>query len=267
MSVSTVADLQACPVLAGTILSLSPSTARGASWSRLGTQLIPAAGSGTPGAGGEALTDHSTSLFLYDVAQQVIPVRFNASCQSNSATGAIRLHDRLVGVGSIDPTTTGDKDVNSTALTRYTSGEDVQVWVEVQVVPSTNAIVCSLSSYTNQNGTGGRAGGTVTFPTATLDVGNLVGPMPLQSGDTGVRSVETLNIATASAGTTARLIVWLIKPYFIGHIFDLQRWVEQQMPFPFATAQMIPDGASIGGYVTGYNGQESFYIDFDVALA
>jgi len=263
VSVSTVADLVAAPVIRQTVITTQPSTARGStSYCRLGTAMTPA---GTPG---EALTSHASSLVLpQDLsAHQKLIRTVNARIQANTAIGNIHLHDRLVGVGDIDPTSTGDKTVNSTALTRYTSGHSVEVWLEVQAVPSTTAIVCSLSSYTNQAGTGSRAGATVTFPTATLGVGNMVGPMPLQSGDTGVRSVETLNVATASGGSTARLILWLVRPLYMCHLIDADWWIERETPFPFAIPHILSDGASIGGYMLGYGGTETVWIKLDLAL-
>lgn len=261
MTVATVADFLAAPRVRQTITTTAPSTAAATSWCRLGAQKIPAS---TPG---EALDDDATSLFLFnDIALQKFLRAFSATCSSNITPGSIRLWDRLVGVGSIDPTAVGDKTVNSTALTRYTGGLGVQVWLEVQVAPSTNAIVCSMSSYTNQNGTPGRAGATVTFPSVSLGVGNLVGPLPMQAGDFGVKSVETINIATASAGTTARLIVWLVRPLLMNYLLDSDWVFEREMPFPFASSQIIADGASLGVATIGLAGAETFRLDLELAL-
>lgn len=261
MSVSTLADLLAAPRLGASIDVAAATGAAATSWARIGTQLIPAS---TPGA---ALTDDSTSLFLLHAlsGKQKFLRACAYTCSSNAASSSLRLWDRLVGVGSIDPTSTGDKTVNSTALTRFTDAGGVQVWLEVQVAPSTTAIVCSMSSYTDQSGGTAHAGATVTFPSATLGIGNFVGPMPMQAGDRGVKSIETLNIATASGGTTARLIVWLVRPLLMAHAYD-QLWTEREFPIPFANAIILPDGASVGGASIGLAGTETHRLELNFAV-
>lgn len=173
------------------------------------TSTRPAAGTAPAGTPGVAYSNEGINFgntgsirkFLYQITAE--------SAQTNESH--LMLVDRLVGVGGIAVSTTGDKTVNSTALTRYTTGESVQVFLEVSTAGTTTAPIVSLSSYTNSDGTPGRAGATLTFPTTTYAAGGLIGPMPLQTGDYGIKSVETLNVATAGGGSGVISVI-LVKP-------------------------------------------------------
>jgi hypothetical protein len=116
------------------------------------------------------------------------------------------LIDRLVGVGGITLNSTGDKTIDSTALPRYATGAGVMPWLVITTQPSNPPPVVSLASYTNQDGTTGRAGPAFTFPLAAITTDSMM-PLPLASGDTGVRSVEVLNVATAGGAGVASLLL------------------------------------------------------------
>lgn len=121
------------------------------------------------------------------------------------------LYDRLVSV-NFSFNSTGDKTINSTTLPRYTGTDSVgiQAWVEVTTITA-SAAVMSMSSYTDQDGNGTSAGGSITFPAAATNVDSFVGPFPLAAGDTGLRSVETINVGTSGGGSAAGNLV-LLKP-------------------------------------------------------
>lgn len=207
------------------------------------TSTRPDAGTapaGTPGvaysnAGINFANTGSIRKFLYQISA--------GSAQINASH--IMLVDRLVGVGGIAVNSTGNKTVNSTALTRYTSGESIQAFIEVSTAGTTTAPIVSLASYTNSDGTPGRVGGTITFPTTTFAAGGLVGPMPLQVGDYGIKSVETLNVATAGGGSGVVSII-LVKS--LGEIsVDGTRAGNGEKEWPLPNTHMIQifDGASL----------------------
>ncbi|HEU5456237.1 MAG TPA: hypothetical protein VFU85_11195 [Nocardioides sp.] len=166
-----------------------------------------AAFSATPGAGGTALDQDGLSIGWGDTSpatKHLIGMDVRAT-----STLDIILFDRLVSVSGRTINSTGAKDVNSVALPRYTDGVGVEVYLEVTTA-TTAAAVVTLSSYTDQGGTGGQAGSTsVTFPAAATNVDTLVGPMPLATGDYGVRSVEQINVGTSGAGSAAVNVVLL----------------------------------------------------------
>jgi hypothetical protein len=169
-----------------------------------------AAGSGTPGAGGTALSIADGSLVK--IPDQTLPITKHLTefIAWSDRDCTIMLYDRLVSISGISLVGTGNKNVNSVALPRYTTGEGVEVWLEVTTATTTTAAVISMNSYTDESGNGTSAGATLTFPAAATRLSAFIGPMPLASGDYGVRSVETLNVATAAA--TGVVNVVLIKP-------------------------------------------------------
>src|SRR4029079_1307052 len=121
----------------------------------------------------------------------------------------LKLVDRLVGVGSIAVSSTGVKNVGSPTLPRYTSGVGVLAYAEVDTAGTTTAVQLNLDTYTNEDGTTVRTGGTFTFNAATATRGSLQGPLPLAAGDRGVKSVETVNVTVAGAGSGVINIVLL----------------------------------------------------------
>jgi len=212
---------------------------------------------GIPGAGaipattpGAAYTDADGSMHW---ANQTPDRKFFASVDTNfSSTGVLMVYDRLVGVGGIVLTSTGDKTVNSVALPRYsgTAADGVQAWLEVEVATTTTAPIVSLASYTNEAGTAGRAGGTIAFPLTTTKQQTFIGPLPLQSGDRGIRSVETINVNTASGGATATCSLVLLKPiaFFAGGAAIATAHTDFVLQRPIM--RRVYDGASLA--VAGY---------------
>lgn len=111
------------------------------------------------------------------------------------------LIDRLTGVGSVDTATTGNKTINSAALTRYTDGIGVQPYLELTTA-STTAATLSVNSYTDTDNNTGQAGPTITFPQAAQNVDSMW-LLPLAAGDVGCKAISTINVATAGSGSVA----------------------------------------------------------------
>lgn len=216
------------------------------SW-RLGTR--PAAGADPATTPGTAYNSTAGGIVFPDTS----PLRkflINWHGRTDQASpGGNLIYDRLVGVSGIAMNSTGDKTINSTALTRYTDGVGVEVYLEVTTAGTTTAPTLTMSSYTNQDGTATRAGGAITFPTATLNANALVGPLPLQAGDTGVRSVEKLNVSVAGGGSG------VVNVILVKHIATIgagepaaqlvRQTTERQSPYPFYPPVRIFDGATL----------------------
>ncbi len=203
---------------------------------------------GSPGAGsdpaatpGTAYDDTAGSMFFSDVSpDQKHLLTFGAAATVNCT---LMLYDRLVGVSGITLNSTGNKTVNSTALPRYsgTASAEVEAWVEVTTATTGTAPVVSMNSYTNQDGTTGRAGGTLTFPAAATDV-RWMAKLPLQAGDKGVQAISTLNVATA--GTAGVCNVILIKPLaYLPLVANL--WNERDLVLQLARLPRVFDGACL----------------------
>jgi len=124
--------------------------------------------------------------------------------------GILKVYDRLVAVSGISLASTGAKTVNSAALPRYsgTAAAGVEAWVEVTTATATTAPVVKIDSYTNEAGATGRSGDNISFPVAATQAGAFIGPLPLQAGDLGVRSVEAgLNVVTAASAGVCNVVL------------------------------------------------------------
>jgi hypothetical protein len=81
----------------------------------------------------------------------------------------------------------------------------------------------------------------MSWPLASSGFGTFLGPLPLQSGDTGVRSVQTITTATSTAGVVS---VVLMKP--LAYSTDRSNvWQERDTILQFSSLPRIYDGASL----------------------
>jgi hypothetical protein len=146
----------------------------------------------------------------------------------------------------MDSTDQQDMD-NSVALPRYADGAGVQAFLVAQgtyVGGQTFSI-----SYTNQAGVSGRTSQVVTSNTATA-VGTLItsgvtagnfGPfIPLQSGDTGIRSVQSITFSSSNGGIASLV---LCKPIAQTIVRELASPVEKEYSNDAAAYPRIVDGA------------------------
>lgn len=205
---------------------------------------------GQPGDGGNPATTPGTA---FDDESGSITFPDQGSDQKHlvsigavaSQTCTLIVADRLVGVSGISVASTGNKTINSVALPRY-SGTDaalVECYLEVTTATTTTAPVVNLNSYTNEAGTTGRSGGNVTFPAAATNVDTLIGPMPLQAGDKGIRSIEVgLNVGTAAAAGVVNVLL-VRRLCAIPLIANL--WNERDLVLQLASIPRIFDGASL----------------------
>ena len=114
--------------------------------------------------------------------------------------------------GGLNATLTTAQTTNlpTAALTRYTSGEGVMAGIVVYTIIGTTATTITIS-YTNSSGVSGRTSTATTFGGSFYrEVGFLI-PIPLQAGDTGIRSIESVTLA-ATTGTVGNFGVCLFKP-------------------------------------------------------
>lgn len=121
--------------------------------------------------------------------------------------------------------------INTNALTRYTDGAGVQV-MAIEVAAQVGGSQFRFT-YTNSAGVAGRVSQTVTCNTQVVN-GTVItsapttlgaaGPfIPLQDGDTGVRSIQQVEFLTGDVGLIALV---LVKPLASASIFDITAPVE-----------------------------------------
>lgn len=119
--------------------------------------------------------------------------------------------DRLLDTGNISTSATTAQTINLSGLTRYTAGTGVFAFMSASATTSFNTVPCQIS-YTNQDGISNRV---TTFPfpqeqnNTTTGFLNLI---PLVSGDTGMRSIDTLQfLGTANAANTRSVYICMFK--------------------------------------------------------
>ncbi len=184
-------------------------------------------------------------------------VLLNAAAQTAAATTApcvLMLVDLLGFYPITTVTTTTAQTLNNTVtLPRYTNGAGVQAFL----TPSTvmGAATPNLSiGYTNSAGTAGRA------TPATLPIGNTAAPvtqivhsgtgagkygpfMPLQAGDAGIRSVQSVTISTSYVSGVLNLV--LCKPLMTIPITTLGVTAERDLVNQIASMPRVFDGACL----------------------
>jgi hypothetical protein len=160
------------------------------------------------------------------------------------------LCDYLLYYPFVDMGTTDQQDMTqSETLSRHTDGEGVRIMaVEVAAQIGGQSF---FVSYTNQDGVAGRTTPTVTCNTQ-VSTGTIIstaaatngcaGPfLPLQQGDTGVRSIQSLTMLGADVGLIALV---LVKPKATLGVYDIQAPAEKDFVTDNpATLPIIQDDA------------------------
>jgi len=184
-------------------ISAAPSFA----WRAAGIPIagaVPATGSGT------VPTSSTNGAFVLQnpAAGKQRYLTNIGTIQVDSATnGYAMLIDVLWFNSGLSGTSASAQTINSLALTRYTSGKGNRIaLIDWTATGATNSNV--TVSYTNENGTSGRT--TVSTPIwsgnfshgANAPVADQWQELPLQDGDYGVQSIQSLTLSgtTGSAG-------------------------------------------------------------------
>jgi len=176
----------------------------------------------------------------------------NFGVQHLTGINVVLLLDLLVAAGSINANLTGNQTVNTVALTRYTSGVGVMMILEVTTTLGATASNVTIT-YTNQAGTTGRStgamamtGSAVAFRLQPVIGGALI---PLQAGDTGVRSVQIANFSAAmGAGVVAIL---LYRPLVLVPTLATTTFVERNTPAMLSgITELVKDAGNVVGCLT-----------------
>jgi hypothetical protein len=140
---------------------------------------------------------------------QLLGARLNSSL--SSGIGVI-LMDLLVHNGGLSGTETTEQTTNlpTAALTRYTGGEGVMGAIIIYTQVGTTATTFTVK-YTNQAGTSGRTSIVSQIGATNFREAGALLPIPLEAGDTGIRSIESVTLA-ATTGTVGNFGVCLFKP-------------------------------------------------------
>lgn len=181
----------------------------------------------------------------------------NAAAQTAAATTApcvLMLVDLLGFYPVTTVTTTGAQTLNNTVtLPRYTDGAGVQAFITPSTVMGAATPNISIG-YTNSAGTASRAtpatlpiGNTAAAVTSVVYSGTGAGKygpfMPLQAGDAGIRSVQSINLSASYVSGVLNLV--LCKPLLTLPITTLGVTAERDLVNQFASMPKVYDGACL----------------------
>lgn len=127
-----------------------------------------------------------------------------------NVAGAFILYDRLYHHSGFSGTSTSAQNATAAALTRNTGGVGNQIWIEIYTAIGATATTVT-ATYTNQAGTSGQTTVSRTIGGSGLSEAAKILQLPLASGDTGVRSVQSVTLA-ASTGTAGNFGVTIARP-------------------------------------------------------
>jgi hypothetical protein len=155
---------------------------------------------------------------------------------TNYSAASMMVVDLLNVSGGLNGTLTTAQTTNlpTAALTRYTSGEGVMAGIVIYTIIGTTATTVTIS-YTNSAGVSGRTSTATTIGGGFYRETGLLIPIPLQAGDTGIRSIESVTLA-ATTGTAGNFGVCLFKPLAM-------------ISLESATGAMPLDSVSTGGII------------------
>lgn len=129
--------------------------------------------------------------------------------------GVYIICDRLAHSGGLSGTTTGAQTTNlpTPALTRHTSGVGVMIGLTIYTIIGTTATSVS-ATYTNQSGVGSRVTPLVQIGATGFNGANRMILLPLQAGDSGVQSVESVTLSASTVSAAGNFGVTLFKPLY-----------------------------------------------------
>lgn len=121
------------------------------------------------------------------------------------------LYDRLADISGLSGTTITEQSITGLSVSRYTGAASVgnEIWLEIYTAIGASATTVK-AKYTNQAGTTGQLTPLIAFGSAgDLEATRMI-HLPLASGDTGVRSVESVTV-TATTGTAGDFGVTIVR--------------------------------------------------------
>lgn len=126
--------------------------------------------------------------------------------------GSLVLYDRLVHQGGLSGTATGAQTTNlpTSALTRYTTGVGVEIWLEIYTAIGSTATTIT-ASYTDDGNNNGQTSQSIAWGGTGNREGERILPLPLAAGDKGARAVASVT-AAASTTTAGNFGVTLAHP-------------------------------------------------------
>lgn len=218
------------------------------------TGIYPAAPvAPTPGLAGEALTTYAGQMPFYTPSSGNTYLSRVSMSLKDDGSGLsrrfyVQFNDRLWHNSGITSSTTTSQTVDSVTWPARdrngaTTGDDIMVAIEVSTATTNGtAITNTTLNYTNSNGDNNRTATITSFP-ATARAGTFV-PFQLDSGDTGVQSIQSVTLGTSYGTGVVHLVAYRTVTHFFGYstgmpvnfeadMFDLgmPRMYDNSVPF------------------------------------
>lgn len=175
------------------------------------------------------------------------------SAVATAVPGTLMLVDMCLYYPGISMNSSSAQNLtNTNTLTRYTTGAGLRAYLVIQTTSGATAHNIA-ASYTNQAGTAGRTLPVTVACTASAitphithsgTAANNYGPfLPLASGDTGIRSVQSVTLSAASGAGTAALVI--CKPLMTIPITTASVYAERDLVNQLPSLPIIQDGACL----------------------
>lgn len=182
----------------------------------------PAAGAYTAIPTGAAPTNATVGSWSYGLSNPTSARKkylLTWGFASSQTINMFLVHDMLVAAGGITTNSAVAQTINTTALTRYTTGAGVNAIFDVVTAPASGTQNLTLSSYTDQDGTAGLTTVAHQFSSAEViplyrlspkfpTANSSVPAMQLASGDYGVRAVATATFSAAVLTGVVALVLY-----------------------------------------------------------
>lgn len=205
-----------------------------------GTQYV----NGSGGSGASA--NKGGLVFAQTNVSPMGRVGLEFGVSSSQITSAI-LADRLCAIGPITVSTAGSQAlITMPALPRYTNGLGVEVWLEVTTAFATTAGTFFLDSYTGTSNPAATSAGSTNVATAasaTIRIGNMIGPLPLLAPDLGVTAVASFNVGTAPSAGAVNVV--LLRRLATLVPVQAPGAASRNLLAQIISAPVIPDGSSL----------------------
>jgi hypothetical protein len=258
MAVSTMDGLVAA-LTAGetrTFMKNSQTSEGAGTWHSLWTATgYPGAGAAQGSLNGAICNDATTGGFPFVNAAGAANNYLGYISAASSVAGTLIVYDRLWHNSTLNGTLTTAQNITQPALTRFTDGAGVELWLEIYSAWGSTAATATIS-YTDQDGNAAQSG-TIAYPAGVPSVGQML-PATLASGDYGVRAVAslTLNTSTLTAGNAGltlmkRLVTIPLPQINVAAVYDAFSTGLREIPDDACIAMMVQCTAATTGVING----------------
>lgn len=169
---------------------------------------------------------------------------------STVGLGSIMLYDRVYEypfTGSVTSGTFSVPTLVARDVAGATAGDGLMMWHENFSATATTAVTVT-PTYTNSAGTGSRTNAYTSLVTAAV-IGTVANPagkffLPLASGDTGVRSIQSYTLSATLTSANQTFVIG--RPLGIVPHLSANAYIERDLVLQTASLPRLYDGTAMG---------------------